>query len=565
MTRRGAQPYRRRFGPAGQNPLLLLLALAAATAAHGRPACLDCHPDRATGFSPAHAFAAGDCTPCHGGDPSARDKAPAHAGLVAFPGNLSNADQTCGACHRERVEQVRASLMHSGRGMVTTTRRVFGEAEHPRTPPNDPPPTDLAHLGHGPADSLLRKLCAGCHLGKDKTEPGSDPLRDRGGGCLACHLGEAPAGTHRPLTAEVSDHRCLGCHSRSGRIALNYLGLAEVDEAALGREDPATLGRLGDGRLVRYAPVDAHRRAGLGCIDCHTAAGLMNAAATPADAPPVYQEDAVDITCRDCHDPRGTRVGAAALGALLRRVPFPVEADTEFLVTGRFGTPLWNLRAGTDSGRKAAILHAKSGDQRWAIPPYTAQDHPLAEEHRRLRCDACHSQWAPQCYGCHLRFDPRGRQTDHLEGRPTPGRWHQEGRDFRHRPPTLGVDAAGHIAPFIPGMILTIEHPDWPAPRFRRRFAALSPHTIGKARPCASCHRDPLALGLGRGTLEPRDRGWTLHPTTPPGPDGLPGDAWTRLDADRPGQGTRPGERSLDRNEIRRILAAPLPNPASME
>ena len=38
-----------------------------------------------------------------------------------------------------------------------------------------------------------------------------------------------------------------------------------------------------------------------------------------------------------------------------------------------------------------------------------------------------------------------------------------------------------------------------------RRFAALSPHTIGKSRSCESCHRSSTALGLGQGALSIED------------------------------------------------------------
>ena len=59
-----------------------------------------------------------------------------------------------------------------------------------------------------------------------------DPVNQfRDGGCVACNL-EYPQKSekidHPRLTVEVDNRRCFGCHSRSGRISLNYLGLAEV-------------------------------------------------------------------------------------------------------------------------------------------------------------------------------------------------------------------------------------------------------------------------------------------------------------------------------------------------
>ena len=87
------------------------------------------------------------------------------------------------------------------------------------------------------ADSYLRKLCVSCHLGNERRKHGQS-LKDRGGGCVACHL-EYPQQSeridHPRLTVEVDNRRCFGCHSRSGRISLNYLGLAEVEEVDPGR------------------------------------------------------------------------------------------------------------------------------------------------------------------------------------------------------------------------------------------------------------------------------------------------------------------------------------------
>ena len=75
--------------------------------------CADCHVERSAGFNEAHAFAADDCTICHGGDPGASEAAAAHEGLVAFPGNMKNAKQACGACHADRVASVTGSLMNT--------------------------------------------------------------------------------------------------------------------------------------------------------------------------------------------------------------------------------------------------------------------------------------------------------------------------------------------------------------------------------------------------------------------------------------------------------------------
>jgi len=517
--------------------VFLLLLTFSPLGANAAQKCLLCHAEMAAGFASAHTFAANDCTRCHGGDPDAGRLPQAHRDLIAFPGGSDNAATACGGCHDDKVQAVAHSLMQTGGGMVRTTRRALGEPEaidgH----------ADLAHLTHSPADSLLRKQCASCHLGQKKRAHRLDPMNDRGGGCLACHINDYPKHAHPALSATVSDARCFGCHSRSGRISLSYAGLAETDTKA------GNALHLPDGRTVEHRPADVHYTSGMGCIDCHTEVGIMGIGNTAT-----HKAAAVDIGCADCHDNRQPTIDAAhwpaRFRALLPKVPFKVTTGTRFLVTTRHRTPLWNVELRKDG----AWLHPKRGGPPLRIPPYTAKAHPMAVEHSRLRCDSCHSQWAPQCYSCHLSYDATGAQWDHVERTVTPGAWHERRGDVRSGLPPLGVDAHGKIVPVVPGMIMTATHPDWPKPKFLRRFAALAPHTTGPARDCASCHRSSTALGLGTGRLARTPHGWAFAPAMGPLQDGLPADAWTALD--RPLHPTQDGVRPLTASEMRRILDA---------
>jgi len=457
----------------------LTLALLSSQGAKGNT-CNDCHVTERTGFSAAHEFAAGNCTLCHGGDNQNTTQDGAHADMTGFPGLLSNAAASCGSCHADKVASVSSSLMHTGRGMVDVTRRlVDGDTEQTAHP-------TLQSLGHGPADSMLRKLCASCHLGQDKTAHSLDPVSDRGGGCLACHINAYPENAHPKLTANVSDARCFGCHSRSARISLSYAGLGEIDPATAEQRESRL--RLPDTRHVERKPADVHFTAGMSCTACHKGADLMSAA---GDA--VHQRDAVDASCDDCH----------------------------------------------------SINYAKE------------QSHD--PQHARLECATCHSQWAAQCFGCHMKYDAEGRQWDHIEQRETAGRWHEQRTDFHNELGALGVNERNRIELFIPGMIMTLEHPDWKGPKFVRAFAPISPHTTGAARSCKSCHRSSVALGLGQGTIELRGGKLQFEPTRAPLQDGLPADAWTNIDGSSGGTAARDGQRPLNREEMEAILSAPLP------
>jgi hypothetical protein len=445
---------------------LALLPAVLPVAVHAEDnACIGCHERQRTGFNEAHAFAAASCTLCHAGNGSAMQEVDAHDGLIAFPGNLDNAGETCGACHADRVASVSQSLMHTARGMVHTTRDVVDGDAGPEHSQN------LQSLGNTVADSMLRKQCASCHLGQPKTRHAIDITRGRGGGCLACHVSEHPDDAHPALSADVSDARCFGCHSRSGRISLSFAGLAEVDHPGL---------RLADGRNIERLPADTHYEAGMRCTSCHTADDVMGS--TPGA---VHQRDAVSAACTDCHEP-----------------------------------------------------HADD----------------LA--HVRLECSACHSQWAPQCFGCHMDYDESGEQWDHVERKVTPGRWSDRRWDVRNALPALGVNAHDRIEAFVPGMIMTIAHPSWDGDKFVRQFAPLSPHTTGKSRGCASCHRSSEALGLGQGELKLVDGELVFRPAREILKDGLPADAWTNIGNTLGGRAPFPGQRPFNAKEMTKIFSA---------
>ena len=512
--------------------------------------CLQCHAAKQSGFSAEHAFAAGSCITCHAGDNSSPVEDGAHTGLIAFPGELNNAQRACGNCHADRVASVAENLMHFGRGIVQVTRESLDEAPGPNHAGN------LQTLGHSVADSMLRKQCASCHIGQTKTEHRHDVMWDRGGGCLACHVSDYPEDAHPALTASVSDARCFGCHARSGRISLNYTGLAEID---ISDESGQNAGlRLPDGRHIERMSADAHYLAGMSCIDCHTSVGLMGSA---GDAR--HQREAVDISCRDCHDNTSPKIGLdewpASLPSALKRLPFAANGDTAFLTTEKNGTPLWHIELREDD----AWLHTKNTDRVLKIPAADPENHKQDKNHERLACATCHSQWAPQCYGCHMEFDTDGEQWDHVERALTPGRWSNERWHVNNALPALGVNTDDEIEVFIPGMIMTVAHPDFEEEKFVRMFAPLSPHTTGKSRSCESCHRSSEAMGLGQGELTESAGVISFQPAHKLLRDGLPADAWTNTDNSLGGRTPVHGQRPLNQSEMKAIRNAVIADESS--
>ena len=510
--------------------------------AGAREGCRSCHVN-VRGLAAAHAPERVSCVACHLGDPRAPEAAAAHRDMIRVPGHLATAPRTCGTadCHPLLTAQIQTALMATGRGIVAVDRFVFGEAATPDGAGH------LGRLGHSAADEHLRQLCEPCHLGFPKETPAPVHELSRGGGCVACHLRYSPAAgadlermrtdrtapaTHPSLTLQVTDDHCFGCHSRSGRISLNYAGWSELRNGT--NAPPPQTRRLADGRAVFAQPDDVHHAAGLACIDCHTWRETMGDGQAHR-----HEEEQVEIGCADCHTATPATVDAAALAEVDRKLlalrGWPT--NEHFLRIRKTGHALLNARV-TATGQ--AVLRSKNGDREWPLrPPAPACGRAIAG-HDRLSCKSCHAAWAPQCIDCHTQLEAR---PDFPPETLWAGRyaWMEYPGRFLAEPPVLGVrDDGNRIEPFVPGMILTLNtnaarpHAQGASgDRFLRLHAPVAPHTTAaRGRDCRSCHANPVALGYGRGELTFRPVGegrgrWSFQPAAAPhGADGLPADAW---------------------------------------
>jgi len=565
---------------------LAALRLRSAPVRSGGPVegCLDCHADM-TGFAPAHEPQAIGCAVCHLGNREAHDAAGAHAGMTLTPGNLSAVRQTCAtsACHAAIAERVRNSPMNTMSGVVAVDKFVFGEN------PDLDRPFVVSHLGHSPADTHLRTLCASCHLGNDKPAPGPIDESSRGGGCSACHLdygdrareelarrgrpGLTPLAprAHPQISARIPEQACFGCHSRSGRIATNYEGWHEtrLDEDAV-RQAPGAREKyrvLADGRVFEKMPADVHFEKGLVCTDCHVAAEVMGDGRFHP-----HEENAVTVACTDCHSarPPATRSFTeldeeTQKIVTLRGLHIP---DRRYVVTGRTAFP----NVIVDAAGVTQLITQKSGAVLQPKPPAAACGRD-GTGHANLDCRSCHSAWASQCVSCHTQAEPRTSGWDHLAGELAAGSWRETAGNFFADPPTLGVmtepaadgsAARPRVTTVVPGMILTLNKgatADKTKDEFHRLYAPASPHTTAsRARDCQSCHANPSALGYGRGTLHYAVAGatgrWQFTPELAPlTADGLPVDAWIGFLQTRVGDvATRTNLRPFTVEEQRRIL-----------
>lgn len=505
--------------------------------------CLDCH-QQFDGFSDYHNPKIIGCTSCHLGNKFQSEKEKAHHGMVLIPGNLSDAKNTCGKCHKEQLKKINASLMTTNSGLVAVNKFVFGEADNPNGSYH------INNINFTPAEKHLRDLCANCHLGTEKKSYGPIHQKSRGGGCNACHLNYTEKNladlnkyqaskkkklptSHPELNLQITNEHCFGCHSRSSRISTNYEGWSEtlLKQEEVGNKKGYRV--LDDKRVFAKQEIDVHHQKGMLCIDCHSSHEVMGDGKSY-----IHQEDAVSVQCIDCHFtalPKTTTVNKldaeSAKIATLRKLDLK---DKKIVLKSKNGEPLINTFL--DEKNNAFMISKNSGK----VHPLSKQSSICQKDkvHANLSCSSCHTSWASKCIGCHNQFDKNDKLGfDLLSQQYVKGQWVEYVHEFSVAQPSLGVSVVGNkkeIKPAVPGMIMTIDKGSYvnkPGTDivFHRLFAPNAPHTTSKkGRSCVSCHLNPYVLGYGSGNLSLNKAGkfqfqaiYALNEF-----DQLPEDAW---------------------------------------
>ncbi len=478
--------------------------------------CLFCHepvsdPDS---FHPVSAFG---CYSCHLGNKFSMDKERAHMSMVVNPGDLQNADRTCGkiGCHQDMVARVKTSLMATNRGILQTIQQLW---------PKESPPleyeegvlvnavTDLYDGGghQSLAVDHYRKMCAGCHLWKERGDHEGE-IGKRGGGCSDCHIVDddkrPPAAEgrfeHPELTTRIPSENCVKCHNRSARIGLSYFGRFESAGYGTPYEGAGLSSRrLSGNRHFLDLPADVHfTKANMDCIDCHTATGLMGDGQVHD-----HMEDQVDITCEACHHPKFSEADKtiAFVGRMTSlNEKIPSLNGTSVAIT-RKGTPLYNVRK---EGSKTVFYRKKDGAPIEMGSMSPEKPYHTLKGHAYLSCQACHSLWIPQCFGCHLSYRESGMQYDWISKKETPGSWKETRSFLRFSKPALGMRDNQVVYPITPCQVFVSVFDGANTYLEERSFeiiniSAFDPHTTsGKSRSCVECHGDPKVLGLGYGSL----------------------------------------------------------------
>ena len=466
------------------------------------------------------------------------------------------------------------------------------------------PNADMDSIAKHPEQAIftyLRGDCQRCHVGvKGKQRRGDY----RGIGCAACHIPFSDEGLYngndptiskdkpghvlvhsiqssRKAKVTVNDitysgipsETCTSCHNRGKRIGVSYLGLIESPYDTPWQADGSPQPKM-HGKRYQYIEDDVHHRAksiegeesGMLCQDCHTSLsqhGNGNLATTTLAE--------VEVECADCHgtidkfpwelpigyqDEYGLKPFTEPRGITNNLLDFQsdfstiYEPEDGYLLTAR-GNPFGNvIRRGNEvivhsaggADFKSPVLKNMATDNSWKNPEEAMAAMAQVPAHmEKMECYTCHSSWAPQCYGCHVKVDySKGSHTDdwiasgkirYANGETMesmgnemvqqPGKLSESRTQVIWEDPVLGINGEGRVTPIIPGcqQITTVIGPNgevlvsnkiWDTPPFLENsgekgqrgidMSPTTPHTTtAKARTCVSCHANPKALGYGIG------------------------------------------------------------------
>ncbi len=411
--------------------------------------------------------------------------------------------------------------------------------------------------------------CSSCHIpyGNEGYYEGNDPtINKKEHGHLLVHEMQATrdAKVHVPSTgvtfSGIHPETCNSCHNRGKRIGVSFMGLMEQPYGSPLR--PGGKPQLKThGKRYQHLKSDIHFRAGMTCQDCHTSIDMHgdgNIAGTTLGQ--------VEIECSDCHGtttkfPWELKIGYGennlAVGApegargLANALPNWMKQGTVYNPEGGYllstrGNPLGNVVK--KKGSNTVIAHLASGKD-LIVPVLKSLEikkklskngqvamYDVKAHMKKLECYACHSSWAPQCYGCHVKTDYRkgkskidwiasgsthfknGETSESVLG--TKGK-RQIGKSSETRSytewenPILGINGEGLVTPIIPGcqVTYTVIGPKGETLILNKQarvhdnghivdaidMSPVQPHTTTlHARTCESCHSSQKALGYGK-------------------------------------------------------------------
>ena len=536
--------------------------------------CVSCHRGISE-IGKSHPLSFG-CTVCHGGNGNSEIKEVAHKTLIydpeaktgkRNPSSFSVVDKTCGQayCHsghlqkdRNHIERVKKSIMGTLAGMISGLRYQWGaqgdrEANYSVYAIEDKDGDSPSHEGavsklkalpffsgeevgsstgnrlvsNHIGDRILKDKCFQCHI----DSPGkSDSFRSQG--CAACHFTYSKDGLYKGEDPTISRIE-LGHPQKHRMITLTpdlicrqcHQGFQEP------QSDISIQSGLGDEilrkTLVDYLPgfgkirQDVHLKAGLDCVDCHTQFDIMGDGNIYSK-----QHQAVEVRCETCHGDADTRPLIAQIKNPMDRVIRLARSYAgwsnsvgDWMVLSSRNQKLSNVKV--EEGR-IVTLGKRTGNV-YPIPLTidAYKNHNIPAHKNKLECTSCHSQWVPNCKGCHSTFIS-GR--DEVNGSLTS----DSKKKFDVESPSLMLGPRGKVVPMITperrflnifdeqGEFVPVIKGNGDAAGIYREWSftnphgysggrlayAMNPHSTGKkVRSCASCHMSSRVLGLGEGDI----------------------------------------------------------------
>jgi hypothetical protein len=546
--------------------------------------CLTCH-DGIAEAGPGHPRSFG-CTVCHGGDGNATSETEAHSSLIYDPaikndrGNPSSLNvvaKSCGQLHchaghtnpdKNHIQRVKKSMMGTLAGIFSGLRYQWGGQiektarygvtsiadEDGNIPYTEGALAQLAPLGHFPlrnappssqsssnpghiADSLLQEKCTQCHLDSS----GSNAHGFRSQGCAACHVEYEADGLYRgddPTQSRTKRGKpafhkikalppagvCVQCHQT---YALSK-NATEISESVTQEETnpaikPVTsifrvntpVKEAGEGKL------DIHFQKGFDCIDCHTQFDIMGDGNIYSK-----QYQAVEIRCETCH---GDNKAPALTAPILDPASNAIRLSRHYKngknsVGDRMALTAKNqMMSNVKEEDGNIVVYEKKSGRRHIAPQINRNwAHAISGHSKKLECTACHSQWTPQCQGCHTDLD----QSLTVPENHLSAFWGPSQFKMKLTPPALMIGPRGKVAPVLPqpprkatfldeqGTPLPAinaqglqsgSYLQWgfsnPESRSGSNLAyAMNPHSVRRqVRSCVDCHLNPQTLGLGDG------------------------------------------------------------------
>ena len=409
--------------------------------------------------------------------------------------------------------------------------------------------------------------CSACHMpyGNEGIYEGNDPTIDKKEhGHMLVHMmqGSREAKVKTPSGMEFSGihpETCNSCHNRGKRIGVSYVGLMEQPYGS-----PLNVGGKSQskhhGKRYKHIKEDLHFEAGMTCQDCHTSVDMHGDGTLFGTT-----LGQVEIECADCHGTNEKYPWELKIGfgenfgietpegprGMTSELPYWMTMGTVYDPEGGYllstrGNPLGNvvkvkgknkviahLASGKDI--EVPLLKFKANTNTWKTKTAEVAMGKIKSHMENLECYSCHSDWAPQCYGCHVKVDytPGKSKIDWIAsgsanlsngetaesvlgtkgvkqfGKPSETRSY-----LRWEDPILGINGEGLVTPVIPGcqVTFTVIGPDGKTLILNKQakvqdngqtvsgidMAPVQPHTSGrKARSCESCHSNPKAMGYG--------------------------------------------------------------------